>query len=390
MYLMSERGVDARDNTYHLLKYMIDNDLLQDKTIIYIINKESADFNKIRLLQDKAGNENLKIIQKSSLKHYFYFCLADTRISTHVFGYSPDAYLFKKLYKVFPKLVKKKGQKDVFLQHGIINTDFPELKYEFNKHLDLFVCSTNQEYEMLLNDYDWQNKYNANGRLVLQQLGLCRYDRLCDSSLNEKKDERYILVMPTWRRWLLNKTDEEFVESNYFNTYKSLLTNQLLQEYLLKCNYKLKFYFHHEFQRYSPFLKNTIESLIEDKYQETIKVCYENEYDVQNLLINASLLITDHSSVYFDFAYMKKPVLYYHFDQEQFVKIHSRQSYFDFKKQGFGEVCFDESDLANRLIHYLTIECHMGTMYQQRVDETFKYTDTNNCKRNIEMIKQCS
>ena len=35
---------------------------------------------------------------------------------------------------------------------------------------------------------------------------------------------------------------------------------------------------------------------------------------VQELLVEHDLLITDYSSVSFDFSYMKKPVIFYHFD----------------------------------------------------------------------------
>lgn len=391
IWIISERGVDARDNAYHLLKYMVENNLFDDKFLIYIIDKNSSDYNKVKALQQASG-DGFEIVQYRSFYHYELVAMADVRISTHIMGYTPNSYLFKKLYGKFPDLVKSKRQKDVFLQHGIINTDFPELKYEYNKHLDLFVCSTNDEYKMLLNDYDWQNKYNANGRLILQQLGLCRYDRLRlfyqdNTSKLGSDNDKYILIMPTWRRWLLISSDEEFTASDYFVRYFSLLINKYVLEQAQVHNYKIKFYFHHEFQSRSTLLENAVRQFIEEQYKDRVEICYEQEYDVQDLLINASLLVTDHSSVFFDFAYMKKPVLYYHFDQEQFAKVHSDKSYFDFDKQGFGYVCTNEElNIVNKLINYISNDCQMEDKYQKRVDETFKYTDTENCKRNYEAI----
>ena len=42
--------------------------------------------------------------------------------------------------------------------------------------------------------------------------------------------------------------------------------------------------------------------------------------DVQDLLMESSFLVTDYSSVYFDFAYMGKPLLYLPFDEDKFYK----------------------------------------------------------------------
>ena len=54
-----------------------------------------------------------------------------------------------------------------------------------------------------------------------------------------------------------------------------------------------------------------------------------DNYDVQQLLIDSRLLITDYSSVAFDFAYMKKKTIYCQFDLE---KYRSEQYGIGFKK----------------------------------------------------------
>ena len=45
-------------------------------------------------------------------------------------------------------------------------------------------------------------------------------------------------------------------------------------------------------------------------------------FDYQKILIKSSLLITDYSSVFFDFSYMKKPIIYTQFDYELHRKVH--------------------------------------------------------------------
>ena len=63
-----------------------------------------------------------------------------------------------------------------------------------------------------------------------------------------------------------------------------------------------------------------------------IRVSYDESY--QELFNNSSVLVTDYSSVFFDFAYLKKPVIYYH----PIDDYHYENSYFDYETMGFGDV----------------------------------------------------
>ena len=57
-------------------------------------------------------------------------------------------------------------------------------------------------------------------------------------------------------------------------------------------------------------------------------------------------MITDYSSVAFEMAYLKKAVLYYQFDEEEFFSgKHWQKGYFDYRKDGFGAVCVSENAL---------------------------------------------
>ena len=68
-----------------------------------------------------------------------------------------------------------------------------------------------------------------------------------------------------------------------------------------------------------------------------IRILDWQEVDISNIIEKASLLITDYSSISMDFAYMKRPVLYYQFDKERFRNEHLSKSYFDFEDDGFGQ-----------------------------------------------------
>ena len=103
-----------------------------------------------------------------------------------------------------------------------------------------------------------------------------------------------------------------------------------------------------------------------------------------------SLLVTDYSSMVFDFAYMKKPVLYTQFDKEEFFSGEHvcTAGYFDYERDGFGEVEYDLTSTVDRIIDYMANGCQMKPEYRRRVDEFFAYHDRNNCQRVYEKVME--
>ena len=98
-----------------------------------------------------------------------------------------------------------------------------------------------------------------------------------------------------------------------------------------------------------------------------------------NLLSWASTnaLHLDFSSVAFDFAYLKKPVIYYHENDDY----HYEKGYYDYQTMGFGEIVYNSDELVSKVIKYMENDCIMKEEYVSRVDSFFKYHDKDNCKR---------
>ena len=68
--------------------------------------------------------------------------------------------------------------------------------------------------------------------------------------------------------------------------------------------------------------------LSEFEGNKRIKIASTEEYDVQTVLKESAYLITDYSSISFDFAYMKKPLCYFQFDYAEFREKHYPEGYF--------------------------------------------------------------
>lgn len=102
--------------------------------------------------------------------------------------------------------------------------------------------------------------------------------------------------------------------------------------------------------------------------------------------MRCNCLVTDFSSVYFDAAYMKKPIVYFQFDEETFNSRHYEKGYFDYRKHGFGDVCntIDETIISIKKI--ISNNFHMNNYFSERTKEFFILMDNKNCERIYEKI----
>ena len=351
LWLISERGTDARDNGYHFFKYLCKN--CGNINCVYLIDKKSPDYNKVKDLG--------KVLQPGSFKHYIAFACAKAKISTHIMGYAPDTYRFTVLDKKF-RLVR--GKK-IFLQHGIIKDNIFELHYPA-VNLDLFICSTMDEFKSVIDGYN----YPAG---IVQRLGLCRYDAL----LAEHDLKRQILVMPTWRYYLRELDDEGFKKSEYYQCFNGLISDQGLHKMLEETDYELVLYLHYELQKFTKLFCGN---------NDRIKVKGMGDADVQKLLMESSMLITDYSSVFFDFAYMKKPLAYWQFDRDLFFAEQYGQGYFSFYDDGFGPVCTKKEEVIDYIAHELKTDMKVENLYEDRTNRAFSEFSKDHCKKTFEAI----
>ena len=347
IWLFEDRPSFGDDNAEHLFKYAVKQDDGVEK--YFILDKNSSDFKRLNEIDEN-------IIPFGSIKHKMLYLFSDKLISSHV-----DRIFLDPFDRENPEFINSlKTFRRYFLQHGIIKDDLSHWLRKYYHNLNLFVTSTDLERNSILNSY-----YNYD-RDIVQVLGLPRYDNL--KSEDVKKE---ILLMPTWRSYL--KTDEDFLNSDYFKRLNSFLNNEKLIEILTKTDYKILFKPHYNLLKFI----NCFD--IDEKF---IRISIDEPY--QKLFNQSALMITDYSSVFFDFAYLKKPIIYYHESEDY----HYKKSYFNYETMGFGEVVKSEDELLNKIEEYVKNNCHMRDKYKQRVDKFFKYHDQNNCKRVYEWIKK--
>ena len=350
IWIVTERSNQARDNGYCFFKFL--KKYHPEQPVYYIIDKKSKDYSKVAPF----GN----IIQFDSWKHYFYFCMSPVHISAHVGGCSPSANPFVKRAK---KLI---GFRDVFLPHGV-SYGVSEFCLEKYAKIDLFICSGKAEYDNVLANYGYTK----------DQVVYTGFPRL-DEWHNIKTNRKQILLMPTWRLYLAQDSHIIFEDTEYYKAYQYLINNYELHDFLMNNELKLIFYLHHNMQKYADLFNTSCSN---------IEVVYNDEtYDIQELLKESALLITDYSSVHFDFAYMGKPVIYYQFDKEEFWKKQYEQSTFDASKDGFGPVAYNFNQLLMNMKQAYWDGFVLQGEYERRMNKFYVLRDDKNCERVYEQI----
>ena len=140
------------------------------------------------------------------------------------------------------------------------------------------------------------------------EAGYPRNDRLVNASKEEREelrrdlgveDKKVILYAPTWR-------DNQHTSGKGY-TYKTevdfdKLRRELGEEYIIlfRAHYLVANSF--DFERYEGFIRDV------SQYS-----------DINDLYIVSDLLVTDYSSVFFDYANLHKPVIFYMYDLEDYA-----------------------------------------------------------------------
>ena len=210
----------------------------------------------------------------------------------------------------------------------------------------------------------------------MKLLGFSRFDQLIDVEI----DKSIILVMPTWRNWLARESSDnknlDFNNTVYFQKWNELLNSKELGDLLDKFDKRILFYPHRNMQKYLSYFSTS---------SQRIEIADWREYDIQDVLKKAALMVTDYSSVFFDFAYMLKPVIFYQFDEEEFRARQYSEGYLDYHKTNLGLW----TDSLDGVLDYLkkSLNENIPQTKEEDIKEDFPVRDNNNSRRIYEAIK---
>ncbi|MBQ7335884.1 MAG: CDP-glycerol glycerophosphotransferase family protein [Clostridia bacterium] len=322
-----------------------------------------------------AGYDMMKplgsVVDRNSWRYKLLHLAATNIISSHAdeFVINPFGYYSEPYRDILAK------QNFIFLQHGVTKDDISGWLNKYQKNIKGFICAAGPEYESILNTPTY---YYTEKEAWLT--GFARFDRLY------RDEKNYITIMPTWRRYLMDSVDQEtgvwnesagFRQSEYFRFYNSLINDARLIAAAKEYGYQIC---------YMPHPNVITKESLFDHHPDVRFFTIDDEY--RDVYANSNLVLTDYSSAVFDFAYLRKPVVYAQFDKDEFFSgshVYTK-GYFDYERDGFGEVIYDLDSTVELLIDYMKNGCLLKDEYRRRVDRFFAFDDQNNCQRILDRV----
>lgn len=173
-------------------------------------------------------------------------------------------------------------------------------------------------------------------------------------------DDKIILYAPTWREEQIQ--DEEGKKGAKIFPLKNFNINELV-DLLDKYDAKLLFRWHNN-------------DLIDEKSQELydctkisdrlILAGPEQYPDVQKLLLKSSILITDYSTLMHDFLLLDRPIIFFPYDYETYIR--ERGFYYDYNLFTPGPKIDSHSDFIKTLEKFL-LNPQAGSKWRQLVSD---------------------
>ena len=299
------------------------------------------------------------ILFKGSIESYFYYYRSEAVVfsDTHNSDIAPSIFVMPFL-RAFSKKVFQ-----VRLNHGTIAFKKMPVSFSYLQkirdkillEIDLNTASTELEVKVM-------NTYMKKNSVVLT--GSARNDSMVDI----EPEQKFIFIAPTWRSWLYGKSD--ITESEFYNQYVNLLSNKLFLDYLKRNNLVVELFLHH-------FMLPHLEAF---KYLDNDVVnILSPDVNLSSKILGASLMITDYSSICTERYYLKKPVIFFQFDQEQYES--EMGSYIDLKNDTFGDVSTNIQELVKKIIFSIENEFPISPLQIEGEKYFVHFTDKHNCDR---------
>lgn len=358
VWLTFDQLFKGGDNGEYFFRYVSDNHA-DAVDMYYVANSNCADYQRLQ-------KKYKKLLPFNSLKEKLVALHADCVFATRVdvkqyCGFGPQLEYYHRGLLNY----------DVFcLQHGLTIQRIAQYQNRLFDNTKLYFCVSPNEIENLRHPV-----YGYDPETLLMT-GAPRYDGLVND------DQKQILIAPTWRRNVTAGTNRKghqheysinFKETEYYRIYNGLINNQKLIDCARETGYRIIYLVH-------PILSPQVGDF-HGPDQVTILGGAGGDVSYEKMMCQSSLMLTDHSGIQFDFASMRKPLVYYHPDT---LPPQYDAGGMNYETQAFGPVCRNEEEVVEALCRAMRGNCVMEQKYRDRADAFFAFDDHDNCKRVFE------
>ena len=350
------------------------------------------------MTHDEGEGSNVAIavraLKKASQDYTFSYLLkADTKMVKNLYGIRTmltffirkpyelsraEIILLDNVFLPYAYLKRRKGTKVVQLWHGTgtikkfgqdVNTGhLRELEGRANANITHLIVNSPDIKKLYSGAFGVKQEYIYPIGLPKTDELLHRLSRIAREGSNREKEYIYqkyriphskklILYAPTFR-------DNESQNPRLIELLKEM-NRQLSDEYYFGL-------------RLHPFIANSFRS--EELGENICQLSFEE--DVNTVLLAADLLITDYSSIIYEFCLTKRPMLFYAYDYNEFSD-RGRGFYFDYSSFVPGPVAYSCDELV-RMIREQDFTQERIVGFIQR---SYTYTDGRATKRLLELLQ---
>ncbi len=289
-------GSTANNNSFYFWKQSL---LKKDDIDKYFVM--SKNYNNEKVYSTLSSEEKSYVIWKNSAKHFEIYYKADMfYVSLSYKDILPDKLLWKNLRFLITKPL-------IYLQHGTLG--IKAIGYNgdaYNNNMFRFIY-----YNKNIKD-TFKEQNNFRDYQLYYGIYPPRYQELVKRNLeyaSQKKEGKKILWFPTWREYFGKNYKTEIL----LLQMKKILGNEKLAVYLEKTSSTFTICLHQFFDEEKiAYFKENIKT-------DRIRFVHAKNADVLDELAKNDVLITDYSSVGFDFTALGKPVILYQPDLETYL-----------------------------------------------------------------------
>ncbi|MDN6735658.1 MAG: CDP-glycerol glycerophosphotransferase family protein [Tetragenococcus koreensis] len=290
-------GKSMTDSPYAIFKYLVTNPHYKDYIHIWSVDESAYGWDII--MQKYADNENVKFVKRNTTEYLFYLTSSKFLFTNSTF----QSYFIPKKEQVCINTwhgipIKKMGYdiqsgNPAGLQNVVRNFFFSNVLVSPDKHM------TNMYKHSFKLDGAYTGKIAEIGypRIDLTNLGNKEtiIQELLSENVQIEEDKKIILYCPTWKGANVNNPSQELQQIIQESQY---IRDEVHEEYNLLV-------------KVHPFIYAAAQN-----HSELKQYLIPDYFDANEVMSCVDVLITDYSSIFFDFLKTKKPIIFYCWDKE--------------------------------------------------------------------------
>ncbi|AZU64000.1 bifunctional glycosyltransferase/CDP-glycerol:glycerophosphate glycerophosphotransferase [Neobacillus mesonae] len=325
-------GKNFSDSPRNIYEYIIENNL--DYQCIWVFNDKNR---KIP--------GNAKIVKRFSLAYYYYFAVSkywinNMRQPLHLV--KRDGNVFLETWHGTPLKKLVFDMKEVYSANPRYKRDF----YMQSRAWDYLLSPNRYSSEIFNRAFKFDNEMLEYGYPRNDILYSPKKDEIAErvkETIGIPKDKKVVLYAPTWR-------DDDYYEPGKYKFQLQLDLHKMKE--VLGDEYVVALRMHY-------FIADDINVEGLDDFAFNL-----SKYDdIAELYLISDILITDYSSVFFDYANLKRPILFFTYDLDKY-RDQLRGFYLDFENDAPGPLLRTSDEVIEAIANIETVKKEYASRYE--------------------------